>query len=169
MTMKKHIFTILFMTLSQVLWADIIKFQTPKLSGKLVSENIELTDWQAVLNCRFQLNGKNQESSKYPLTVLKKIDDNQYELSVKAANLIEVLPNLEIQNCHYKLILIGKLYSTRQTLFGEIILFGQDQGKMSDKDLDILNNKNQLAKILQDKAKEIKISAGADGGIVLDE
>ena len=167
--MKKLLFTFLIMTLSQSLWADLIKFQAPKLSGKLISENIELTDWQAVLNCRFQLNGKNQESSKYPLTQLKKLDDGQYELNVKAANLIEALPNLEIQNCHYKLILIGKLYSTRQTLFGEIILFGQDQGKMSDKDLEVINNKTLLAKILQEKIKEIKISVGADGGIVLDE
>ncbi len=167
--MKNVIFTLFVVMLSHSLWADIIKFQTPKLNGKLISENIELTDWQAVLNCRFLLNGKNQESSKYPYTLLKKIDDNQYEISIKAANLIEVLPNLEIQNCHLKLILIGKLYSTRQTLFGEIILFGQDQGKMSEKDLEILNNKNLLAKILQEKIKEIKISTGADGGIVLDE
>ncbi len=167
--MNKIYFTIIIMLLSQSIWAEIIKFQTPKLNGKLISENIELTDWQAVLNCHFQLNGKNQESSKYPLTQFKKLDDNQYDISIKAANLIEVLPNLEIQNCHYKLILIGKLYSTRQTLFGEIILFGQDQGKMSDKDLEILNNKNVLARILQEKFKEIKISAGVDGGIVLDE
>ncbi len=167
--MNKIYFTIIILLLSQSIWAELIKFQTPKLNGKLISENIELTDWQAVLNCHFQLNGKNQESSKYPLTQFKKLDDNQYDISIKAANLIEVLPNLEIQNCHYKLILIGKLYSTRQTLFGEIILFGQDQGKMSDKDLEILNNKNVLARILQEKIKEIKISACVDGGIVLDE
>lgn len=167
--MKNLILSFIIMLISQSLSADLIKFQTPKLSGKLVSDNIELTDWQAVLNCHFQLGGKNQESSKYPLTILKKTDDNQYDLSIKASNLIEVLPNLDIQNCHMKLILIGKLASTRQTLFGEIILFGQDQGKMSEKDLDIINNKNQLAKILQEKTKEIKITTGVDGGIVIDE
>lgn len=167
--MNKTIVSILALLYFNIAFADLIKFQTPKLTGKISSENIELTDWQAVLNCHFQINGKNQDSSKYPFTQLKKVEDNQYELTIKAANLIEALPNLEMQNCHFKLILIGKLYSTRQTLFGEIILFGQDQGKMSDKEIEIINNKSILAKILQEKVKDLKISTGADGGIVLDE
>jgi hypothetical protein len=146
--------------------AEIIKFRAPALSGKINSETIDLTDWQAVMICHFNLGGKAQESMKYPLTQMKKIDESNYLINVKAMNLIEALPSLEITNCAYKLILIGKLGQTRQNLFGEIYLYGTEQRKMTEKEIEVIQNKELLSKTLNERIKELSITTGPDGGII---
>jgi hypothetical protein len=167
--MKK--LTILFaMTIfAYNLSAEIIHFRAPALVGKINSELIDLTDWQAVMTCHYLLGGKNQEVMKYPLTLLKKIDVSNYSVSIKAMSLFEALPNLDLQNCAYKMILIGKNKTTHQTAFGEIFLIGTDRGKMTEKELEIIQNKDQLAKILNEKIKDISITYGNEGGIILNK
>ena len=146
--------------------AEMIKFKAGNINGKIISESIDLTDWQAVMVCHYTLSGKMQEVMKYPNTHVKKLDEQTYQISAKAMSLFEALPNLDPINCAYKLILIGKLSTTHQNLFGEIILFGSETKKMSEKEFDILGNKDLLTKILNEKIKELSITTGNEGGII---
>jgi hypothetical protein len=146
--------------------AEIIRFRAPNLNGRILSESIDLTDWQAVMICHYNLSGKTQEVMKYPNTFVKKIDANSYSLQIKSQNLTELLPNMDILNCGYKMIIIGKNKSTHQNSFGELMLAGNDHGVMTDKEIENVLNKDILQKTLTDKVRELTLLIGEDGGIV---
>lgn len=157
----------LFVLFSFSLKAEIIHFRSPAFSGKIQSESIELTDWQTAMSCRYSIKDKVSEISRFPQTTIKKIDSNNYTLTIKAMNLFEAQQNLELLSCSYKLILVGKNKMNHQTSFGEINLMGQDSGKMTEKELDLIQNKDHFTRVINDKIKDLVISFGSDGGIVL--
>jgi hypothetical protein len=165
--MKK--LTILFtLLLVSVAHADIVRVKTPAINGKLVANNLEMTDWQAVISCHFNYQGSRKESIRYPQTFLTKQEGSNYTLKIKAGSLSEILPHWELLTCAYKLILIGKNITTHQIAFGEIFLMGKESGVMSDSELQAMQDVNQVTKVLNDKTKELVITYGKDGGIVED-
>jgi hypothetical protein len=160
--------SILFSATIHSAHADIVRFRAPALNGKITANNLELTDWQAVMSCHFNYQGSRKESIRYPQTILKKLDGNSYSIKVKAGTLNEMLPHWELLTCAYKLIVIGKNALTRQVAFGEIFLMGKESGVMSESELQVLMDVNQVTKILSDKTKELVLTYGKDGGIVED-
>jgi hypothetical protein len=149
--------------------AEMIRFRIGDVKGKITSELITLTDWQAAMICHFSLSGKDQESSVYPNTFVKTIDKNTSSIEIKGKTLFEALPGMEINNCALKLILIGKNKTNFQTTFGEILLLGNDHGKMTDRELENLFNKDLMTKTLSDKLSNLTITYGPDGGIISNE
>lgn len=160
-------FALVFLSTASV--AGIVRFRAPALNGKLVANNIEMTDWQTVMSCHFNYQGSRKESIRYPQTWLKKIDNGVYSLKVKAGSLSEALPNWDLLTCAYKLILIGKNVSTRQIAFGEIYLMGKESGVMSDSELQAMMDLNQVTKTLTERTRELTVGFGKDGGIVENE
>lgn len=146
--------------------ADIVRYKAPAINGKLIANNLEMTDWQAVMSCHFNYQGSRKESIRYPQTWLKKIDASTYSLKIKEGSLFEALPHWELLTCAYKLILIGKNATTRQLAFGEIFLMGKESGTMSESELQAMMDINQVTKVLNDKTRELTITYGKDGGIV---
>jgi hypothetical protein len=155
-------------TLIPSAFADYVRVKAPLLNGKLLANNLDMTDWQAVMSCHFNVQGSRKESIRYPQTFLTKLDGHTYSLKVKAGSLSELLPNWELLTCAYKLILIGKNSTTHQLAFGEIYLVGKESGVMSEGELQSMQDPNQLAKILNERTKELVIAYGKDGGIVED-
>jgi len=82
--------------------------------------------------------------------------------------LTEILPHSDLLTCAYKVILIGKNQSTHQLAFGEIYLMGKENGEMSESELQVFQDPAQVAKILNEKTKELTIAPGKEGGIVED-
>lgn len=158
-------FTLVLLSTSTLL-ADTVRFKTPAVNGKLIANNIEMTDWQTVMSCHFNYHGSRKESIRYPQTWLKKLDNGAYSLKVKAGSLSEMLPNWELLTCAYKLILIGKNASTHQLAFGEIYLMGKESGVMSESELQAMMDINQVTKVLAERTRELTVGFGKDGGIV---
>lgn len=165
---KTIIFTLVLLLLSANLFAESIRFKAPAISGKLLANNIELTDWQTVMSCHFNYRGQRKESIRYPQTFLKHREASNYSLKIKATSLSEVLPNWELLTCAYKLILIGKNITTHQLAFGEIFLMGKEAGVMSESELQVIRDIHQVTKVLTEKTRELVITSGRDGGIVED-
>ena len=161
-------FSLFFILLMSVAYAETIKVKASAINGKLIANNLEMTDWQTVLSCHFNNRGIQKEFTRHPLTSLTKLEGNTYSLKIKVSSLIETLPHSELQTCAYKLILIGKNSITHQIAFGEIFLMGRETGVMSESELQVMQDVNQLTKILADKTKELVITYGKDGGIVED-
>ena len=159
---------LLFSICVSVAQADIVRVKAPAINGKLVANNLEMTDWQAVMSCHFNYQGSRKESIRYPQTWLTKIEGNSYALKIKAGSLSEMLPNWELLTCAYKLILIGKNSTTHHIAFGEIFLMGKESGVMSESELQAMQDVNQVTKVLNDRTKELVITYGKDGGIVED-
>lgn len=168
--MKKLItlFTLVLImsTFVRIAKADIVRFKAPVVNGKLTSNNIEMTDWQAVMSCHFNYQGSRKESIRYPQTFLKKMEGSTYSLKIKAGSLNEMLPHWELLTCAYKLILVGKNSSTHQVAFGEIFLMGKESGTMSESELQAMMDINQVTKVLNERTKDLTIAYGKDGGIV---
>ncbi len=160
------LFTLILVFSSGVLRAEIVRYKAPLINGKLIANNLEMTDWQAVMSCHFNYYGSRKESIRYPQTFLTKSDGNSYNLKVKAGSLSEYLPHWELLTCAYKLILIGKNATTHQLAFGEIYLLGKESGVMSEAELQAIQDTNFVTKALNDKTKELVITYGKDGGIV---
>jgi hypothetical protein len=62
--MKKltFLFTLLLFSLCvSVAQADIVRVKTPAINGKLVANNLDMTDWQAVMSCHFNYQGSRKE------------------------------------------------------------------------------------------------------------
>lgn len=147
-------------------FADTVKIKAPAINGKLIANNLELTDWQAVLSCHFNYQGTRSEAVRYPQTLLNKSEGSTYSLKIKNITLNEFIPRGDLLTCAYKLILIGKNVLTHQVAFGEIYLIGKETGMMSESELQVMKDANQLAKILAERTKELTITYGKDGGIV---
>ncbi|MGZ3788922.1 MAG: hypothetical protein ACXVLQ_10380 [Bacteriovorax sp.] len=145
--------------------AETLKIRSPSINGKLIANGIEMTDWQTVLSCSYNVQGIKKTAVRYPQTALKKLEASVYSLKIKAA-LLRDIPHLDFLTCSYKLILIGKNISTRQLAFGEILLMGRDSGIMSESEIQNMLDINQMTKILNDKTKELVLTFGKDGGIV---
>lgn len=159
-------YTLVLFAFSLNIHAETVHFKTPAISGKLLANNIELTDWQTVMSCHFNSRGQKKESIRYPQTTLTKREGSIYSLKINIGLLNKSLPNWELQNCSYKLILIGKNISTHQLAFGEIYLLGKDVGVMSQSELQSLQDIHQVTKSLNYKTRELTITNGKDGGIV---
>lgn len=166
--MKKLIISTILVILTTSAHADMIRFRTTNFVGKATAEQIELTDWQSVMICHYNLGNKTQEVMKYPSTFFKKTlgDENSYSIQIKSMSLTELLPNIDIINCAYKLILIGKNTINRQNVFGEVYLFGTEQRKMTDKEIELINNKELLSKMIESRLKDLVLTIGNDGGII---
>ena len=152
-----------FSTLSN---AASFSFKAPEINGSIQSRSIELTDWQAVMSCHFDVKGVRKESIRYPQTWIKKTSEGSYSLKVKKGSLSEFLPGWRLVTCAYKLILIGKNLETKKTAFGEIYFIGQEFGEMSESDLNDIKNREWVAKVLNEKMDVLQISIDTDGGIV---
>lgn len=168
MKIKTLFFALVFNAFSTAVQAENVRFKAPPLNGKLIANNIELTDWQTVMSCHFNHRGQRKESIRYPQTFLSNHEGSGYQLKIKAGSLSEYLPNWELQTCAYKLILIGKNSTTRQLAFGEIYLLGKESGVMSTSELQVMQDLNLVTKILNEKTRELVITNGKDGGIVED-
>lgn len=155
----------LFLEMAQ---ADVVKIKIPTINGKLTANNLEMTDWQTVLSCAFNNQGTRKSFIRYPQTHLTKIEGNTYSLKIKASTLTESHPHSDLLSCGYKLILIGKNMATHQLAFGEVLLIGKETGVMSESELQVMQDSNQIAKQLNDKTKDLVISYGKDGGIIED-
>lgn len=167
MKSKTILFTLVF-AFSSGLLAETVRYKAPVINGKLIANNIEMTDWQAVMSCHFNYQGRRKESIRYPQTFLTEHVGNSYTLRIKAGSLSEFLPNWELLTCAYKLILIGKNTITHQSAFGEIYLLGKESGVMSESELQSMQDINQVTKALNEKTRELVITNGKDGGIVED-
>ena len=152
--------------LSGNVWADYVRFRAPAINGKLVASNIEMTDWQTVMSCHINSQGSRKELLRYPQTWLKKIDNGVYSLKVRSVSLSENHPHGDLLTCAYKLILIGKNTSNHQLAFGEIYLMGKETGVMNESELQSMMDFNQVTKNLTEKARELTVGFGKDGGIV---
>ncbi len=166
MKLKISLFILLLLSLATDLLADTLRFRSPAINGKLTAINIEMTDWQAVLVCHFNYKGSRKQSIRYPQTFLTNHEASSYNLRIKAGSLTEIFPDLEPLTCAYKLILIGKNLLTHQTTFGEIILLGKETGIMNESELQVMQDLNQVTKILNDKTRELIVTNGKEGGIV---
>ena len=147
-------------------YADTVKFKAPALKGKIIANNLELTDWQTVMHCHFNNRGIKKEFLRYPSTQLRRIETQAYLLKIKPMSLFKNLPHADLIRCSYKLTLIGKNLLTRQLAFGEIVLLGRENGTMSESELQTLQDSSTLSKILNEKIREITITFGKEGGIV---
>lgn len=166
MFIKTTLFTLVFTLFSTTAIAESVRFKAPALTGKLIANNIEMTDWQTVMSCHFNYRGQRKESIRYPQTFLTAHNGSGYTLKIKAGSLSEFLPNWELLTCAYKLILIGKNITTRQLSFGEIYLLGKENGVMSESELQAMQDINLVTKLLNEKTRELVITNGKDGGIV---
>lgn len=164
-------FTITLLLGTTRVFADNVFIKTPELKGKMTvtSGNLDLTDWQAVISCHFDNRGNRKESIRYPQTFVKSLGNNEYSLAVKKGSLSELLPaSWRLLTCAYKLILIGKNTDSGKVAFGEIYLLGQEQGEMDPEELKEMQNNEYVAKVLNEKLQDLKISAAVNGGIVLE-
>jgi hypothetical protein len=168
MKIKTILFTLVFLSFSSILKAENVRFKTPAIDGKLIANNIEVTDWQAVMSCHFNFKGQRKESIRYPQTFLVKQNSSTYTLKIKAGSLSEFLPGWDLLTCAYKLLFIGKNITTHQLAFGEIFLLGKESGEMSESELKSMQDYSMVSKILSEKTKDLTISNGKDGGIVQD-
>lgn len=165
MKLKTFFFTLVLAFSAQAM-AEVVRFKAPLINGKLIANNIEMTDWQTVMSCHFNYRGQRKESIRYPQTFLTEHTGNSYNLRIKAGSLSEYLPNWELLTCAYKLILIGKNITTHQLAFGEIYLLGKESGVMSESELQAIQDINYVSKVLNEKTRELVITNGKDGGIV---
>jgi len=53
--------------------ADSVRFRAPAINGKLIANDLNLTDWQTVMSCHFNYRGQRKESLRYPQTILKNL------------------------------------------------------------------------------------------------
>ncbi len=152
-----------FATLTE---AASFSFKAPEINGTIHSRSVELTDWQAVMSCHFDVRGVRKESIRYPQTWIKKTSVDTYSLKVKKGSLSEFLPGWRLITCAYKVILIGKNNESKKTVFGELLFIGQEFGEMSETDLNDLQNHEWVAKALNEKMSVINLAIDTDGGII---
>lgn len=164
--MNKIVF-LFALVLTSNLYAEALRFKAPAINGKLIANNLQMTDWQTVMSCSYHSQGVKKTLFRYPHTVLKKLDALTYSLKIRPVSMRE-LPHLDLINCSYKLTLIGKNLNTHQLAFGEILLLGKESGVMSESELQAMMEINQVTKTLNEKTKELAITYGKDGGIVED-
>ena len=171
MKIKIIIIAVILTIFSAGVYADIVRVKTPEINGKILilSENLLLTDWQAVISCHFDYKGSRKESIRYPHTIIRKIADttNEYSLDIKKSSLSEYLPNWKLLTCAYKIILLGKNTNLNKTIMGEIYLLGQEHGQMDVEDLKDMQDSNYVAKVLEDKTHELKLNISA--GVIVAE
>lgn len=149
--------------------AEIVRFQSPEINGKVtVGKNLVLTDWQAVMSCHFDVKGTRKESIRYLQTILKKANTDEYSLFIKKGSLSEMLPGWRLLTCAYKIIFIGKNIELERSHMGEIYLLGQESGEMDASELKDIQNKDYVAKVLADKTRELNLSLSPEGSIVAD-
>lgn len=163
------VLTTLLLLASAPSFAENVWFKAPELNGKITitSGNLDLSDWQAVMSCHFDLKGTRKETIRYPQTFVKKIGRNEYSLAVKKGSLSEYfLPGWRLLTCAYKLILIGKNTDTQRSTFGEIYLIGQEHGEMDADELKYIQNKDYVSKVLTDKTHDLKLAIAVEGGII---
>ena len=166
MTKILALFALLFAVFPVVALADSVKLKIPAINGKILTNNLELTDLKSVLNCRFNDRGVKKEILRYPYTQMHRVDVQVYQLKIKPAVLAKNIPRADLIRCSYKLTLIGKNITTRQLAFGEIVLFGRENGTMSESEMQSLQDSSSISKMLLDKTREISIAFGKEGGIV---
>lgn len=166
MNLKTILFALVLSAFAPNLLAETARFKAPAIHGKLIANNIEMTDWQSVMSCHFNHRGQRKELVRYPQTFLSNHEASSYTLKIKAALLSEFPSNWEVIACSYKLILIGKNITTHQLAYGEIYLLGREAGTMSESELQIILDIHQVTKLLSEKTKELVITSGKDGGIV---
>ena len=63
--------------LTNLVYADTVKFKIPSITGKITANNLEITDWQTVKRCHFSNHGNKKEFFRYPKTILKKIPNQR--------------------------------------------------------------------------------------------
>jgi hypothetical protein len=163
------VLTITSFVVSASAFAENVSYKAPELNGKItvVTNNLELTDWQAVMSCHFDYKGSRKESVRTPQTFVKKIGKNEYSLTSKKGSLTEfMIPNWRLLTCAYKLILIGKNTDTQRSTFGEIYLLGQEHGEMDQEDLKAMQNRDYVAKVLAEKTRDLRLAIAPEGGIV---
>lgn len=163
MKTKSIIFSTLIITLvSFNAFADSVVIKAPEINGKVIlnSENLKLTDWQAVMSCHFDYKGDRKESIRYPQTIIRKIENtkNEYSLFIKKGSLSEFLPNWKLLTCAYKMILLGKNTDLNKTVMGEIYLLGQEHGQMDESELSNMKDREFVAKVLEDKTRALNLS-----------
>jgi hypothetical protein len=163
-------FTVFFLLTSNQLFADVVFFKTPEIFGKISTPaKLSLTDWQTIMSCHFDVNGRRKESVRYLQTILKNTAPNEYSLSIKKGSLSETLPKWKLLTCAYKILLIGKNSELEnRSIFGEIYLLGQEHGQMTTDELKDMQNKNFIARILADKTEDIKLLINTEGGIAIE-
>lgn len=155
----------LFLSLS--VFAENVFFKSPEVNGKIhVSDNLVMTDWQAVMSCHFDYKGSRKGSTRYPQTFLKKISANEYSLTVRKGSLTETLPRWRLLTCAYKMILIGKNTDSDKSVLGEIYLMGQEHGEMEAQELKDMQNKEFVGRALADKTRDLRLTILPEGGIV---
>lgn len=130
------------------------------------SRTIDLTDWQAVMSCHFDVKGVRKESIRYPQTWVKKINEESYSLRIKSGSLSEFLPGRRLIACAYKLILIGKNTETKRLAIGDIFFIGEEFGEMSDSEISDIKNKKWVAKVLREKMDILKLAVDTNGSII---
>ena len=159
-------FALLTALLSHTVLADSVKLKIPAINGKIVTNNLELTDLKSVMHCRFNNRGIKKEILRYPFTQMQRIDSQVYRLKIKSAALIKNIPHSDLIRCSYKLSLIGKNTITRQLAFGEVVLLGRESGTMSESELQSIQDSSLISKILIEKTREISLAFGKEGGII---
>ena len=163
------VLTTLLLVTSTSAFAEGVSIKSPELNGKItiVTANLDLTDWQAIMSCHFDYKGSRKESVRYPQTFVKKISHNEYSLSVKKGSLSEYfLPGWKLLTCAYKLILLGKNTDTQRSIYGEIFFLGQEHGEMDIEELKEMQNKDYVAKVLTEKTHDLKLAIAPEGGII---
>lgn len=165
MKTKTLIIAALSILISLPAYADIVRVKAPEINGKVIitSPNLHLTDWQAVMSCHFDYKGSRKESIRYPHTIIRKIanTNDEYTLFIKKGSLSEMLPNWKLLTCAYKIILLGKNTDMDRTIMGEIYLMGQEHGQMDAEELKDMQNSSYVAKVLEDKTRELKLNITA--------
>jgi len=137
--------------------AEKINYRISAIDGEIRSLNVDLTHVQPRMICQFSLSGKSQESAVYPQSRFIKLSNGHYQIKIQAATLFEWLPSLQIKNCHFKLMLIGKSLQEERPYFREILLHGVDDRQMTDEELRSLFDRGEVSRLIREKIQPLDL------------
>lgn len=148
-------------------FAENVRFKTAVVEGRIVTNNLELTDIQAVMSCHFDFRGQRENSIRYPQTFFRKTSVSEYDIKVRPGSLTELfIPGFKLLTCAYKLILIGKNATTQRSAFGEVFLLGQESGVMTSQELRDVQDIDHVNTVLANRTKELSLSIDEKSAII---
>ena len=121
--------------------AENVKMKFTQKSFNFIEEDgLKIEQIQAKLRCHFvhMTRGNNQISGRYPFTRISYSENNQI-LNIKKSSLTEFMPNFDLINCSYLLVVLGR-NNAGKLIGGDIALLGSLKSQMSSQELKFIQN-----------------------------
>jgi hypothetical protein len=144
---------------SQLALADKITLKFTPQKEIFQTRDLVIEQIQAKMRCHFTKNGRHLYARRYPRTIIKKLNNDQYEIKIVKSKLKERPYKAALHSCAYVLIVLGDDLNGR-SLVGDIVLMGQMNGQMTAEEFEEMSNSETASLYLGEMLRELKLTVG---------